>query len=194
MNPRALPGWLVAVGVAGVVLLGCSGDDSGRPSDDVRAAETTAEATTTTTRPEVVRRDAGVDLPRGFTYGHVEFELTKVEFANAAPGSYLDDEPDAIDGDLLFVSFTAAFEADVVGVSDEWTVDNFKLVTGAGRTIAASAVDFVAVVGVEAGTPTEATVVFPATEADLAGATFLLDDGVRAPVGVPLEAAVPPGP
>jgi len=184
----------IAGAIVALTLFGCSGDDGDVIAEE--PAETTAaDATTTTAGPlEVTRRDAGVDLPRGFTYGHVEFELTKVEFANATPGSYLDDEPEPTDEELLFVSFVAQFEDDFPGVTDEWAVDDFQLVTGAGRTIAASGVDFGSVIRVSGQTETEGAVVFPADDDDLEGAVFRLDDGTHLPAEVPLEGTVPPDP
>ncbi|HEX7094723.1 MAG TPA: hypothetical protein VF183_02490 [Acidimicrobiales bacterium] len=189
--------WLMGALALVLAASGCSGDDSDVVSGDddaVETAPTSIPATTTTAAPTVVRRDAGVQLPRGFTYGNVEFELTKVEFATATPGSYLDDEPEPGDDELLFVSFTAAFEPDFPGVADQWAVDDFKLVTGAGRTIAASGVDFASGVSVSGSTETATAVVFPADDEDLEGAVFRLDDGTHLPAEVPLEGSVPPDP
>jgi hypothetical protein len=188
------------VGAAAAALLmamtaaACGGDDSSVLPDVTSPPEETVAAETTTTVLEVETTDAGVQLPRGFTYGNVAFELTKVEFSNASPGTYLDDEPEPTDEQLLFVSFTAAFEADFPGVADQWDVDMFQLETAAGRTINASGVDFGSSISVSGPTPTEAAVVFPADEQEIEGASFRLDDGKHLPAEVPLDGTVPADP
>jgi hypothetical protein len=178
-----------------VSLTGCGGDDGG-VLPDVEGTTTTADvvAETTTTVLEVESTAAGTPLPRGFTYGNIEFTLTKLEFSNASPGTYLEDEPEPTAEQLLYVSFTAAFEDDFPGVYDEWDADNFQLVTSAGRTIAASGVDFRSNISVSGRTPTEATVVFPADADEVEGATFRLDDGTHLAAEVPLDGTVPADP
>jgi hypothetical protein len=176
------------------VVAGCGGGDD---SDDEAPDATTTSAApveTTTTVLELEAVDAGVQLPRGFTYGNIEFELTKVEFSNSSPGTYLDDAPEPTAEKLLYVSFTAAFEDDFPGVTDQWDVDDFQLVTASGRTIAASGVDFGSSISVSGRTPTEAAVVFPADPDEVDGATFRLDDGEHLPGEVPLDGPVPTDP
>jgi hypothetical protein len=178
-----------------VSLAGCGGGDDGDVlPDDGGTTTTEVVAETTTTVLELESTDAGVQLPRGFTYGNVEFTLTNVEFSNASPGTYLDDEPEPTPEQLLYVSFTAAFEDDFPGVADQWDVDYFQLVTSAGRTIAASGVDFGSSISVSGRTPTEAAVVFPADADEVKGATFRLDDGTHLPAEVPLDGTVPTDP
>jgi hypothetical protein len=172
---------------------GCGGgDDGGEDATDSTTSAPPAE--TTTTVLELEATDAGVQLPRGFTYGNVEFELTKVEFSNASPGTYLEDDPEPTAEKLLYVSFTAAFEDDFPGVADQWDVDDFQLVTASGRTIAASGVDFASSISVSGRTPTDAAVVFPADEDEVDGATFRLDDGEHLPGEVPFDGTVPTDP
>jgi hypothetical protein len=183
----------VTLAALAVLTAGCGGDDGGDEATD-QTTTTARPVETTTTVLELESTDAGVQLPRGFTYGNVEFELTKVEFSNASPGTYLDDEPEPTAEKLLYVSFTAAFEDDFPGVSDQWAVDDFQLVTASGRTIAASGVDFGSSISVSGRTPTEAAVVFPADEDEVDGAILRLDDGEHLPAEVPLDGPVPADP
>jgi hypothetical protein len=172
----------------------CGGDDGGAIDETDETTTSSAPAETTTTVLELETTDAGVQLPRGFTYGNIEFELTKVEFSNASPGTYLEDEPEPTPEQMLYVSFTAAFEDDFPGVTDAWDVDWFQLVTADDRTVAASGVDFGSSITVNGRTPTEAAVVFPVDEDEIEGATFRLDDGEHLPAEVPLDGTVPTDP
>jgi hypothetical protein len=192
VNRRLACGAAVLLAVS--TLAACGGDDGALEGADETTTTAAEVVETTTTVLELESTDAGIDLPRGFTYGHVEFTLTKVEFSNASPGTYLEDEPEPTAEQLLYVSFTAAFEDDFPGVTDQWGADDFQLVTSAGRTIAGSGVDFRSSVSVSARTATEAAVVFPADADEVEGATFRLDDGTHLPAEVPLDGAVPTDP
>jgi hypothetical protein len=185
---------MAMVGAGLMLLPACGGDDGAFSEDPTTTVDDSADATTTTRVPQIETTDAGIELPRGFTYGHVQFELTKVEFSNATPGTYFEDEPEVGDEALLYVSFTAAFEPGYPGISDDWRVDEFQLVTEDERTIAASGVDFASSVSVSGQAETETAVVFPVDEADLPGAVFRLDDATHLPAEVPLDGAVPQDP
>jgi hypothetical protein len=183
-------GWMggAAALLLAVSLAACGGDDSSAFPDPTTTESEPVETTTTVLELESTELD--IALPRGFTYGNIDFELTKVELSNASPGTYLEDEPEPLDEQLLYVSFTAAFEDDFPGVTDQWDVDMFTLVTADGDTIAASGVDFGSTVVVNGRTPTDAVVVFPADAEQADGATFRLDDGTHLPAEVPFEGTV----
>lgn len=181
-----------------VGLAACSSDDSsGRPGD-ASSRSTTTVAPPTTEALRLERRDADVALPVSFAAGDVVVEVVTVEFANATPGTYLEPEPDLLDDELLYVTFNARIDPQlsngVVGIGYDWDVMSFQLVTSDGRVIAASGVDFADFVEVVPDEPTTATVVFPATEADVDDARFRLDDGTTPPPEVAFRAKGEPPP
>jgi hypothetical protein len=187
--------WMAMVGAGLLLLPACGGGDDGAfPEATATTVADGGDATTTTGVPEIETTDAGIDLPRGFTYSHVVFEVTEAEFSNATPGTYLDDEPEVGEEQLLYVSFTAEYESGYPGVSEQYDVDMFQIVTGADRTIAASGVDFASSMTVSGRTRTEVSVAFPVDPEDLDGGAFRLDDGVHEPAEVPLDGAVPTDP
>jgi len=177
-----------------VVISGCSGDDTDGLPGDTTTQESPPIETTTTALPQLERHDAGFALPVTLVAGDVRFDLTTVEFSNATPGTYFDDEPDLLEDDLLYVAFTVQVDpAAGAGVAHEWPAKNFQIVTGSGRVVSGSAVDYAASISATSGEPTPAAVVFPVDEREMAGARFRLDDGTNPPVEVTLTAPAAAG-
>ena len=175
-----------------VVISGCSGDDTdGRPGDST-SQDTPAIDTTTTGPPQLERRDAGFALPVTLVAGDARFEVSKVEFSNATPGTYFDDEPDLLADDLLYVSFTTQIEpaAGGTGSEREWPPKSFQIVTGSGRVVSGSAVDYAPAI-VAGSEPASAAVVFPVDDDEMTGARFRFDDGTNPLAEVTLTVPAP---
>jgi hypothetical protein len=190
---RARRALAVAVVAASTVIAACSGDDDGARPGEPTTPDTESVETTSTAPPQLERRDAGFALPVTLVAGDVLFELTRTEFSNATPGTYSEDEPDLLADELLYVTFTA--QVDPAAGSDvayAWLPKNFQIVTGSGRVVSGSGVDYATTVDATSAEPTTAAVVFPVKPDEVSSARFRFDDGTSGPVEVALAPPPPP--
>ena len=183
----------VAVVAASTVSAGCSGDDDGARPGDPTTPPTGSVETTSTAPPQLERRDAGFVLPVTLVAGDVRFELTRIEFSNATPGTYSETEPELLADELLYVTLTTqADPAAGPDVTREWPPRNFQIVTGSGRVVSGSGVDYATTVGPTSAQPTTAAVVFPVKADEVSGARFRFDDGATGEVEVALSPPTAP--
>ena len=184
-----------------LVVAACSGTTdttttTATPAPTASTAPTTStttstSTTTTTTLPPAV--DAGLDLPRSQTYGHILFEITAAEFSNAKPGTYLEDDPKMGEERFLYLRYVADLEPGFPERGQELQVSSFALRLADGTTIVANGVDFSSTI-LLFGDAKTAALAFPGGDIDLAGAVLTYNNEVNEPMVLALDGPVPEDP
>jgi hypothetical protein len=191
---------ILAIVCIAVLAAACSSDDSASPTSI--ATTTTVEqqvaATTTTTVPPTTtttlppNQAADITVPSTATYGHVVFRATDGEYSNATPGSYLDDDPVTEENRYLYIRFTADYEPDYPGRSDQFDVGDFLLLLGDGTTISSELVDFRRSLLLTKDEPLDHAFAFPGTDLDLTEAVIIYDDQIHLPMTIDLAGNASP--
>jgi len=202
MAPRVA---LVLVAAA-IVLAACSdsaGDTTTTSITTTTPPTTTATTTTTTTTTSTTTTtttttlppdaDAGLDLPRETVYAHITFEISAAKYSNAAPGTYLEDEPGIGDERFLYLDFNADFENEYPGRSADIEIGNFALLLSDGTSITANAVDFARTI-LLFDEAVMSALAFPGNDFNLDGAVLVFDNDVNEPMVLPLDGPVPTDP
>lgn len=187
-----------ALAALSLVVAACSGTtdatttttDAAPPSTSTTTSSTTTttstSTTTTTTLPPAV--DAGLDLPRSQTYGHILFEITAAEFSNAKPGTYLEDDPKMGEERFLYLRYVADLEPGFPGRGLGLQVSPFALRLADGTTIGANRVDFSRTI------KKRAALAFPGGDIDLSGAVLTYNNEINEPMVLTLDGPVPEDP
>jgi hypothetical protein len=181
---------------AGCLLLAaCSGGDGGGADTLERGTDSTdaPAAATDTTRPgppEVEQVAAEVEVPRTLAYAGALLTINRAIHSNATPHTYGDDDPDGSDETLLYLELSTDYATGYPGADARFPLEHLMIRTRDGSTIPAQALDQTGV-PIRSAITSTTTVYFAASQADLADASLVFDDGDHEPGVLPLTGPIP---
>lgn len=180
-----------------LALTACGGGGGKSASTTIATSTDTAAAVTSDTSETVKKIDTkpvDLQLPRGFTYAAIDFEVTAATRANVIPSTWNTSRKRASDDRFLFVEFTAGYVDDYPGNDAQIPIKNFLLVSPDGDTSRAEGVDTMGTVALKAGEDSPFTLAFHDPDGDLTGYQIHYDDRTHVPASVPLLGEVPTSP
>lgn len=177
----------------------CGGDDGGASADPGASASTTAPTDDGGDGDDaddegLVRRDAGLDLPRSVTYAGVDVKVVEATWSNAQPATFGRDEPTPGDDVRLFLEVTTEFVDGFPGTDGFFPLSNFTLDTAGGESLRANGADSLAEVPVLSNATSTVVMAFEVAEDDLDGAVLTYDDGEHVSAHLHLTDDVEPSP